>query len=128
LVNAWQSLPLPQNLSHFLQRPAHAQQLVFAEDDQAFIVRIVGRAHELDDLRVDGDLLAPCVGHADEGYHGVSFFWGFPSRLREGLGEGASMASFLCILPGLTLPQPLPQAGRELVVPSPEAGASAATS
>jgi len=36
--------PLPQYPRHFLQRSAHAQQLVFAEDDQAFIVRVVGGA------------------------------------------------------------------------------------
>jgi hypothetical protein len=54
--------PLPQYPRHFLQRPAHPQQLVFAEDDEAFIVRIVGQAYELDDFRIDRDFLASCVG------------------------------------------------------------------
>ena len=54
--------PLPQNLRHFLQRPAHPQQLVFAEDDQAFIVRVIGEPYELDDFRIDRDFLAGIPG------------------------------------------------------------------
>ena len=37
----------------------------------------------------------------------------FPSRLREGLGEGRAAGEFAAS-PSLALPQPLPQAGGEL--------------
>jgi hypothetical protein len=36
------SLYHSQTVGHFLQRSANAEQLVFAENDQAFIITIVG--------------------------------------------------------------------------------------
>jgi len=89
-------LPLPQYPRHFLQRPAHAQQLVFAEDDQAFVVRVVGGADELDDLRIDGDFLAARVGHGDEGDHGPLVRPQVISRKRDvGHGGTGRIAPFI---------------------------------
>ena len=89
--------PLPQNPRHFLQRPAHPQQLVFAEDDQAFIVRVIGEPHELDDLRIDRDFLAACVGQNS----GDTEFRGHQNSGDTILNRASSQSS-----PSLPIPQP----------------------
>ena len=66
-------LSLPQKIGNLVQRAAHAQQLVLAKDDQAFIIGIVGGADELDDFGVYRYALAAIVGHHNEGDHGLSF-------------------------------------------------------
>jgi hypothetical protein len=87
---------LPQYPRHFLQRPAHAQQLVFAEDDEAFVLRVFGGAHELDDFRIDRDFLASCVGHGDEGDHMRSFglVFALPVPRRGATCHAASVWAF----------------------------------
>ncbi len=66
-------LSLPQKIGNLVQRAAHAQQLILAKDDQAFVVGIVGGADELDDFGVHRYALAAIVGHHNEGDHGLSF-------------------------------------------------------
>jgi hypothetical protein len=85
-------LPFSKQPRYFLERTANAEQLVFAEDDQAFIVRIVGQAHELDDFRIDRDFLAACVGYGDEGDHKGFLWWVGRGVHWHGYGSGGSMA------------------------------------
>jgi hypothetical protein len=47
--------------------------LVFAKYNQAFVMRIVGGADELDDFRIDRNFLATGISHGDEGDHKRSF-------------------------------------------------------
>jgi len=83
-------LSLPQKIGNLVQRAAHAQQLILAKDDQAFIigsvgsVGSVGRADELDDFGVHRYALAAIVGHHNEGDHGLSFGENFAGALNIG--------------------------------------------
>jgi CrcB protein len=72
---------LPQKIGNLVQRAAHAQQLILAKDDQAFIVGIVCSADELDDFGVHRYALAAIVGHHNEGDHGLSFGENFTGAL-----------------------------------------------
>ena len=77
-------LSLPQKIGNLVQRAAHAQQLILAKDDQAFIIGIVGGADELDDFGVHRYALAAIVGHHNEGDHGLSFGEIFAGALNIG--------------------------------------------
>jgi hypothetical protein len=66
-------LSLPQKVGDFVQTTAHAQQLVLAKDNQAFVMGIVSGAYELHDFGVHRYALAAIVGHYNEGDHGRSF-------------------------------------------------------
>lgn len=80
-------LSLPQKIGNLVQCSAHAQQLILAKDDQAFIIGIigiigiVGGADELDDFGVHRYALATIIGHHNEGDNGLSFGENFAGAL-----------------------------------------------
>ena len=86
-------LSLPQKIGNLVQRAAHAEQLILAKDDQAFIIGIVGGADELDDFGVHRYALAAIVGHHNEGDHGLPFGENFTGALNIGARRALTLPS-----------------------------------